>query len=98
MISVFQRLEGSSSYKFLFNYDDVAKYQVTLHVDNTSALEVLRLALADIDLGFTVDGKLVNIVKYPNPEHKKAQADSKAMQAVGGYVVEKGTGEPIIGA
>lgn len=98
LISVFQRLEGSSSYKFLFNYDDVAKYNVTLHVDNTSALEVLRLALADTDLGFTVDGKLVNIVKYPNPEHKKAQADSKAMQAVGGYVVEKGTGEPIIGA
>lgn len=98
LISVFQRLEGASSYKFLFNYDDVAKYQVTLDVNNTSALEVLRLALADTDLGFTVDGKLVNIVKYRSSEHKKAQENGRSMQAVGGYVVEKGTGEPIIGA
>lgn len=38
LISVFQRLEGASSYKFLFNYDEVAKYKVTLDVNNTSAL------------------------------------------------------------
>lgn len=59
---------------------------------------MLRLALADTDLGFTVDGKLVNIVKYRSTEHKKAQEHGRSMQAVGGYVVEKGTGEPVIGA
>ena len=44
LVSVFQRLEGATPYKFLFNYDEVSKYNVTLSVNNASALEVLRQA------------------------------------------------------
>ena len=35
LVSVFQRLEGATPYKFLFNYDEVSKYNVTLSVNNT---------------------------------------------------------------
>lgn len=70
LVSVFQRLEGATPYKFLFNYDEVSKYNVTLSVNNASALEVLRQALANTDLGFTVDGKFVNIVRYPDSTQK----------------------------
>ncbi len=97
LVYVFQRLENASPYKFLFTYDDVTKYNVDFKVTNANVIEVLKQALKNTDLDYKIDGKFINIVKRQSRQ-PQGKAEAAPVQTVGGYVVEKGTGEPIIGA
>lgn len=94
LVSVFQRLEDASSYKFLFTYDDVNKYSVNFRASNATALQILDKALENTNLTYKVDGKFINIVK----RHDQTKQNSQQLQSVGGYVFDKKTHEPIIGA
>ena len=47
---VFLRLEQSSTYKFLFTYDDVNKYKVTGKMRNATVLEIVDFALKNTPL------------------------------------------------
>ena len=94
LTAVFQRLEDASSYKFLFTYDDVNKYSVNFRASNATVLQILTKALENTNLTYKVDGKFINIVK----QHAQPAQSSSQIQTVGGYVFDKKTHEPVIGA
>lgn len=94
LTAVFQRLEDASSYKFLFTYDDVNKYSVNFRASNATVLQILTKALENTNLTYKVDGKFINIVK----QHAQPAPSSSQIQTVGGYVLDKKTHEPVIGA
>lgn len=100
LVTVFQRLEDASTYKFLFTYDDVNKYTVNFKANNATVLEILNQALKNTDLAYKLDGKFINIVKrhVQSTPTKGKQGQDFNLQTVGGYVYDKATGEPIIGA
>lgn len=89
------RLEQSSSYKFLFTYEDVSSYRVSGTVKDASFFQIVDFLLRDKPLHYTVNGKFVNIVKGRKDADK---AESGKMQTVGGYVYDAKTKEPVIGA
>jgi len=89
------RLEQSSSYKFLFTYEDVSSYRVSGTVKDASFFQIVDFLLRDKLLHYTVNGKFVNIVKGRKDADK---AESVKMQTVGGYVYDAKTKEPVIGA
>ncbi len=60
--SVLLRLEQSSSYKFLFTYEDVSEYRVSGTVKDASFFQIVDFVLRDKPLHYTVNGKFVNIV------------------------------------
>ncbi len=89
------RLEQSSSYKFLFTYEDVSSYRVSGTVKDASFFQIVDFLLRDKPLHYTVNGKFVNIVKGRKDADK---AESGKIQTVGGYVYDAKTKEPVIGA
>lgn len=90
---VFLRLEQSSTYKFLFTYDDVNKYKVTGKMQNASVLEIVDFALKNTPLEYKVNGKFINVtLKSDN-----RQQSSTSRRTYGGYVVDENN-EPVIGA
>ena len=92
---VFERLEKSSSYRFLFTYDDVVKYRITLSVKDAKFFDIVNRVLANTDLEYDVKGKFINITTRGSKDVNK---DKGALHTVGGYVYDKATGEPVIGA
>ena len=93
--SALLRLEQSSSYKFLFTYEDVSEYRVSGTVKDATFFQIVDFVLRNKPLHYTVNGKFVNIVKG-RKEADKAEAGQ--MQTVGGYVYDAKTKEPIVGA
>lgn len=93
--SALLRLEQSSSYKFLFTYEDVSQYRVSGTVKDASFFQIVDFVLRDKPLHYTVNGKFVNIVKGRKDADK---AETGKMQTVGGYVYDAKTKEPVIGA
>lgn len=90
---VFLRLEQSSTYKFLFTYDDVDKYKVTGKMRNATVLEIVDFALKNTPLEYNVNGKFINItLKSDN-----RQQNAASRRTYGGYVVDENN-EPVIGA
>lgn len=95
LASVFIRLEKSSTYKFLFTYDDVNKYKVNGSVKDASFFEIVRYVLKDKPFDYKVNGKFINISMKRKGQNKPANGK---MRTYGGYVYEKRTGEPVVGA
>lgn len=90
---VFLRLEQSSTYKFLFTYDDVNKYKVTGKMRNATVLEIVDFALKNTPLEYNVNGKFINVtLKSDN-----RQQNAASRRTYGGYVVDENN-EPVIGA
>lgn len=92
---VFVRLEKSSSYKFLFTYDDVEKYTVNGSVKDARFFDIVKYVLRGKPLEYTVSGKFINISVKRGSHQKTAK---NGMQTYGGYVFEERTGDPVIGA
>lgn len=94
LANVLVRLENSSSYRFLFIYEDVTPYKVNGKVTNAAFFDVVKYVLRDTPLEYSVDGKFVNI----NPKGQKGKtAANQQKQSVNGRVTDK-NGEPVIGA
>ncbi|WP_036877666.1 SusC/RagA family TonB-linked outer membrane protein [Xylanibacter oryzae] len=95
LAQVLLRLEQSSSYKFLFTYDDVNRFKVKGSLKNAKFFDVINYVLRDKPLDYSVDGKFINItLQSSNRQHN----DSRKIQTCGGYVFDAKTKEPIIGA
>lgn len=95
LAQVLLRLEQSSSYKFLFTYDDVNRFTVKGSVKNAKFFDVVNYVLRDKPLDYSVDGKFINItLKSSNRQNN----DNRKIQTYGGYVFDAKTKEPIIGA
>lgn len=94
LTNAFVRLEKSSSYKFLFTYDDVNKYTVTGSVKDAKFFDIVRFVLKDKPLDYSVNGKFINVFKK---DANRTQNDGK-LKTYGGYVYEEKTKQPIIGA
>ena len=90
---VFLRLEQSSTYKFLFTYDDVNKYKVTGKMRNATVLEIVDFALKNTPLEYNVNGKFINITLKSD----KNRQSSASPRTYGGYVFDENN-EPVIGA
>lgn len=93
--AVLLRLEQSSSYKFLFTYEDVSPYRVSGVVKDATFFQIVDFVLRNKPLHYTVNGKFINIVKGRKDPYK---AESDKIQTVGGYVYYAKTKEPVIGA
>lgn len=89
------RLEKNSSYKFLFTYDDLSKYRVNGTVHDARFFDIVNFLLRDKPLSYTVDGKFVNITARSDQRDGKS---SGRRQSIGGYVIDKETCEPVVGA
>lgn len=89
------RLEKNSSYKFLFTYDDLSKYRVNGTVHDARFFDIVNFLLRDKPLSYTVDGKFVNITASSDQRDGKSPG---RRQSIGGYVIDKETREPIVGA
>ncbi|HRN15504.1 MAG TPA: hypothetical protein PLF38_00405, partial [Xylanibacter oryzae] len=61
LAQVLLRLEQSSSYKFLFTYDDVNRFKVKGSLKNAKFFDVINYVLRDKPLDYSVDGKFINI-------------------------------------
>lgn len=90
---VFLRLEQSSTYKFLFTYDDVSKYKVTGKKSNATVLDIVDFALKNTPLEYSVNGKFINITLKSDKNRQSAASP----RTYGGYVVDE-SNEPVIGA
>ena len=90
---VFLRLEQSSTYKFLFTYDDVNKYKVTGKMRNATVLEIVDFALKNTPLEYNVNGKFINVTLKSD----KNRQGSASPRTYGGYVFDE-RNEPVIGA
>lgn len=95
LTQVLVRLEKSSTYKFLFTYDDLSKYTVNGSVKNAKFFEIVDYVLKDKPFEYSVNGKFISISPKNAPKHKQTQGKTKTY---GGYVYEKKTGEPVVGA
>lgn len=62
LISIFQRLESHSDYKFVYDNDEVSKYKVTLDVTNATVPSIVDQALRNTNLKYTVAGKLIKVM------------------------------------
>lgn len=59
--SVLKRIEKTTDYKFVFAYDDVKNCRVTGELHDASISEAMTVVLAGQPLGYTVNGRTVNI-------------------------------------
>lgn len=93
LTEVLNKLAKNSSYKFLYDYEDVDKYRVNGKVVNEPVLEIVKYILCETGLNYKVEGMFVNITPAQKTASKKP-----GMKNVGGYVLDKETGEPLISA
>ena len=87
--SVLKRIEKTTDYKFVFAYDDVKNCSVTGELHDASISEAMTVILAGQPLGYTVNGRTVNI---------RRTRQATGMIRVTGTVVDANTGETLIGA
>ncbi len=93
LADVLVRLENSSSYRFLFIYEDVTPYKINGKVTNAAFFDVVKYVLRDTPLEYSVDGKFVNI----NPKDRKTNQQPRSNKSVSGRITDK-DGDPVIGA
>ena len=96
--SALARLEKNSTYRFLFTYEDLEPYHVQGRVRNASFLTIVDFLLRGKPLKYTIDGKFINISKVSNTKDPSETAKPGKLESVGGYVFDKETKEPVIGA
>lgn len=94
LVEVLTKLEKSSGYKFLYDYQDVSKYKVNGAVNNAALTDIVQFVLHGTPLKHEVNGNFIAIVD-PSQAQKSG---STTMKSIGGYVVDKETGEPLVGA
>ena len=98
LASVLQLLEDKSNYKILYDESDVEKYTVTLDVANATVFSILDLALSKTELKYTVDGNIINVERNNRSVVAHNSTTGVEEQSVKGYVFDKDTGEPVVGA
>lgn len=95
LTEVLVRLEKSSAYKFLFTYDDLNKYKVNGSVKNEKFFDIVDYVLKDKPLEYKVNGKFITISPKKSATDKKPTGKK---QTFGGWVYDKKTREPLMGA
>lgn len=98
LISIFQRLESHSDYKFVYDNEEVSKYKVTLDVTNATVPSIVDQALRNTNLKYTVAGKLIKVMTRSASTNGLQNPEGQKKQTIKGYVYEKDTNEPVIGA
>ena len=93
--AVLLRLEQNSSYTFLFTGEDISEFRVNGSVKDASFFEVLDFVLDGKPLKYTVDGKFISLSRTDGNGNRP---QAGRYRTYGGYVFEKGTDEPVIGA
>lgn len=93
LVEVINKLEKHSGYKFLYDYQDISKYQIEGSISNAPISEVVKYVLRGTSLKYEVNGNFVCIIG-----DNQLDNGSSSMKNIGGYVTDKETGEPIIGA
>lgn len=98
LISVFQRLESHSDYKFVYDNEEVSKYKVTLDVTNVTVPSIVEQALRTTNLKYTIAGKLIKVMTRSASTNGLQKPEGQKKQTIKGYVYEKDTNQPVIGA
>lgn len=93
LIEVLNTLEKNSSYKFLYDYEEVGKYRVNGAVQRAPLVDIVKYILRGTPLTYKVDGQFISI-----SDENQTKEKPSGMKNIGGYVYEKETNEPIIGA
>lgn len=87
---LFSEIEKQTKYLFVFNEADVKNIKVSVDLTNKSIEEVLKLALRDTQLTYSIDGRNINIIR------KSAPSQQKDLIIKG--VIKDNNDEPVIGA
>lgn len=98
LISVFQRLESHSDYKFVYDNEEVSKYKVTLDVTNVTVPSIVEQALRTTNLKYTIAGKLIKVMTRSASTNGLQKPEGQKKQTIKGHVYERDTNEPVIGA
>lgn len=93
MVEVFDVLQKQTNLKFVYSYDDVAPYSVTLNTKGKTLNEVLDIMFEKKPLKYEITSSHVVISKKPLPT-KKQQTETK--KTIKGKVVDE-RGLPAVG-
>ena len=91
LISVFQRLENHSDYKFVYDNEEVSKYKVTLDVTNATVPSIVEQALRTTNLKYTITDNLIKVMMRSASTNGLQKPEGQKKQTIKGYVYEKET-------
>lgn len=95
--TVLNKIEDLSGCKISFTYDEVQQYRVTMNVKNQSVSNVMKEALRNIPMEFTVKGKFITVYKSKRPFRASNDvAQTGATRTIRG-VVRDADGELLVG-
>jgi len=96
---VFKEIENQSDYRFLYRHETIENTRITLNVHNASIEEVLREALQDADIDYTILANNLVVIKPVHTDSKlqgitvtgKIISGTDQLPLPGVNVLEKGT-------
>ena len=88
-----ERVEELSDYDFIFSYDDVQGYQVSVDLESATLEECLNVVFKELPFEYNAEGDVV-IVSYKMPEPKIIEQQEK--KSITGQVTDT-NGDPIPG-
>jgi TonB-dependent SusC/RagA subfamily outer membrane receptor len=102
--SVLKRLEKTTSYKFLFVYDEISRFNITCSVKAKTIEQALKKIIENRPIAYTIDGQFISIsVKEvikrvsKTPERQYAGQQPSATVVLQGKVIDSSDHSPIPG-
>lgn len=99
--SAFKKIEEVSSYRFIFNHEDIYAFGVTGSIKNKTITETLNEIIGNKPLTYSIDGRFITIALKPDSPQAKAKArlcelsgivlDESKQPLPGAHVVVEGT-------
>ena len=94
-----KKVEKASGFKFIFAYDEVQQYKVSVNANKQPMRVVLQQMLKDVPFKYTVKDKFISITRTTDDRPFRQDtgvAASGATRTVKGYVRDA-DGEPLVG-
>ena len=93
--SALVELQKASGYKFIFTYEDVEGFYVTVSENNKTVNEIMPLFLNNTSLTYKIEGEYVSIL--PRSKQTQTQRNDRLQREVSGTVTDE-MNEPLPGA
>ena len=96
LASALKKVEKASGYKFLFTYDEVQSYKVSLHAKKQAVSSVLKQMLSDLPFAYKFNGNYINVTKSAKRSISVSKGGENGSHTVRGIVLDE-FGGPIPG-
>ncbi len=101
LADLFEKIENESDFYFFYSNDQIDRHQkVTVNLDNKTIFEILDNVLADTNIAYHVNNRVINLSISENEELdqqtsmktvKGTVTDNLGDPIIGAYIIEKGT-------